>query len=378
MDAKDDSLIQYGKNIIHALPVIVPEQNVTYSLSLTDKSIWVNSWSSCLRKSIDFGKTFKRVLLPPDNLNSIKPSDTLNFMLDPRTERPTGNYNHLGFSVLAIDENEIWAGTAGGVNKSTDGGISWVKYNFKNQDSAISGNWVIAIRQQKYKLINRIWLATWKTDKVNEEFGASFTENGGKTWKVVLKGRKVNNFAFKDSIIYIAGNDGIYRSDDNMKTFQLFDNIVDPESRYRITNNSIYSIDVKNDTVWIGTGDGLCYTLDNAQQGFGSKWKILRAYQSIEANKSYAYPNPFSPDDEVIRIHYKMPNNNSKVTIEIFDFGMNLIRRVISNVVRSGNLEQEEIWNGRDEFSNRTPNGTYFYRVKMDDQYSWGKIIVLQ
>jgi hypothetical protein len=379
LDSVGDSLIIYGNNKLYALPIIKTQQNVTYSLSLTDKTVWINSWSGGLRKSTDFGKTFTRVLLPSDSLNSIKPSDTLKFLLDPRSWRTDGfgNYNHLGFSVLAINENEIWAGTAGGVNKSTDGGISWNKFTFNNQDSAISGNWIIAICQQKYKTVNRIWLASWSTGKTNEEYGASYTENGGKSWKVVLKGKKVIDYGFKDSIIYIATEGGLYRSEDNAKTFQLFDNIVDAESRYRIMSISINAIDVKNDTVWIGTSDGLVYTIDNSQQRFGSKWKILRAYQSVETNKSYAYPNPFAPP-EIVRIHYKMPNNNCKVSVEIFDFGMNLIRHVVSNVTRTGNLEQEEIWNGKDEFSNRTPNGTYFYRIKMDDQYSWGKIIVLQ
>jgi hypothetical protein len=372
-DNKDDSIFYYGKNKIIALPVVVDQQNVTWGISIAKNAIWINSWSSCLRKSTDFGKTFSRVYLPPDRLNSISPEDSFSDSLNPLINR-----NHLGFSVLAVDTNEIWAGTAGGVNKSTDGGKSWKKFTHKNQDSSILGNWIYKIRQQKFNSTNRIWVTNWKADDPDEDFGVSYTENRGKSWKNLLKGKKINNIAFKDSIVYLASNNGIIRTADNGKSFLIFDNIYDPISRYKIMDLSIYSIEPVNDTIWIGTGDGLVYTIDSEKEKFGTNWKIFRAYQSTKSKNSYVYPNPFAPDEEITRIHYSMPKSSSKVTIEIFDFGMNLIRRLVSNVFRSGNLEQEEIWDGKDEKMNRVVNGTYFYKIKMDDDFSWGKIIVLQ
>jgi hypothetical protein len=372
-DNSGDSIFYYGNNKIIALPVTVDEQNVTWAISLASNAIWINSWSSGLRKSTNFGETFQRVYLPPDAMNSISPDMTFTDSLNPLLNR-----NHLGFSVLAVDSNEIWAGTAGGVNKSTDGGISWTKFNHQNQDSAMLGNWIYKIRHQKYGSIDRIWITNWEADDKDEDYGVSYTENGGKSWKTLLKGIKINDIGFNGSIIYFASNDGVIRTDDDGKSFLQFNNIYDPTSRYKVLDPSIYAFESVNDTVWIGTADGLVYTLDKESEKFGSNWKIYRAYQSVTSKNSYAYPNPFSPDEEVIRIHYSMPKNSSKITIEIFDFGMNLIRRLISNVTRSGNLEQEEVWNGKDDRNNRIVNGTYFYKIKMDDDYSWGKIIVLQ
>jgi hypothetical protein len=368
-----DSVIYYGTNRVLALPILVDQQNVTWGTSITEKGIWVNSWSSTLRKSTDLGKTFKRVLLPADSrtilspASVLTPSDSLN---------PLKNRNHLGFSVLAVDTNEIWAGTAGGINRSLDGGISWVKFNHKSQTSPIIGNWVYRIKYQKSK--NRIWITTWTADDQTEQNGACYSDNRGVNWTPVLNGKRINGFAFRDSIAYFATDNGIIRSEDNCKTFQLFDNIYDPVSKYKVTYTSMNAVDFKNDTVWVGTSDGLAYTIDNKDQKFGTTWKILRAYQSVEKNKTYIYPNPFSPDDEYARIHYRINSSGSKVTIEIFDFGMNLIRRLISGVSRSGNQDQEEIWDGKDKNGSRIPNGTYFYKVKVDDEVMWGKAIILQ
>lgn len=373
-DLKDDTVITYGNNKIKVLPVTVNQQNVTYGASFTDNILWINSWSSGLRKSTDLGKTFTRLLLPPDNLNSISPDNSQSFEINPRN-----NNNHLGFSVLAVDSLEIWAGSAGGVNKSTDGGKSWKKFTHDNQTSHILGDWVIHINEQKLKNKNRIWITSWRAeDPLNEEYGICYTEDGGETWTSLLRGIKANFLAFKDSIIYVATDNGIMRSDNDGKSFELFSKIYDEKKGYKILNNRIITIGLKNDTVFLGTSDGLVYTLDNDAKKFGTEWNIFRAYQTVKQNEAYAYPNPFSPNDESVRIHYKMPYSGCKVSIDIFDFGMNHIKNLVNGVNRSGALEQEEIWNGKDRNNNRLPNGVYFYKLQIEEENYWGKILVLE
>ena len=77
VDDPGDSSIVYGINKIRALPVTVPQQNFTYGIALTKNTVWVVEFAGGLRKSTDMGKTWQRVILPPDYLDSIKPSDTL-------------------------------------------------------------------------------------------------------------------------------------------------------------------------------------------------------------------------------------------------------------------------------------------------------------
>jgi len=373
-DQRGDSVILYGNNIIKALPVTVNQQNVTYGVSMADNILWISSWSSGIRKSTDLGKTFSRILLPPDNLNSISPDSNRTFEINPRY-----NNNHMGFSVYAVDSLEIWAGTAGGVNKSTDGGVSWKKFNHQNQSSHILGDWVIHINQQKLKNKKRIWITSWRADNPqNEDYGICYTENGGDSWNTLLKGTKANILAFRDSVIYVGSDVGIFRSDNDGKSFELFSNIYDKQNGYRILNNQIISIAIQGDTIWLGTGDGLVYTIDNINKKFGTEWHIQRAFQPTKSSESYAYPNPFSPNDESIRIHYKISGNSSKISLDIFDFGMNHIRNIINEITKTGLDEQEEIWNGKDKNGNRVPNGVYFYRLRIENENIWGKILVLE
>ncbi|MBI4548605.1 MAG: hypothetical protein HY707_11525 [Ignavibacteriae bacterium] len=398
LDQRGDSIISYGINdSIWILPVVVPEQNVTFDISLSPGAIWIASWASGLRKSTNNGLTWERILLPPDNRNSLKPTDTLWSYAPNDTLRqrrifqrfdPRRNNNFLAFAVHAIDNDTIWCGTAGGVNKSTDGGVSWARFTRRNQAAPILSNWVIAIKEQLFQDKQRIWTTNWKTnlqEETGEEYGVSYTEDGGRTWKNLLHGIKAYDFAFKDSIAYIATDQGLYRTDDGGLSFSRNGTIINPTTRQMITTSAFFSVDVLGDTVWGGTGDGLVSTLDNASNQFGLAWIIHRTYQPVgTTNETYAYPNPFSPFFEPVRIHYSTQSSAGSssgrtVSLEIFDFGMNRVRTLINNAQRSGNMEFDEIWDGRRDNGDQVANGVYFYRISIDeDEPRFGKILVLQ
>lgn len=375
IDPRSDSIIQYGINRMRILPVTVPEQNVTFDISLMGRTVWIASWASGLRKSTDNGQTWQRIVLPPDNLNKISPTDSLNFTIDPRV-----NLNFTPFSVLAVSESELWVGTAGGVNKSTDGGVSWVKFNRQNQDSSILGNWVVRIREQRWGNKRRIWTTNWPARDPRERYGVSYTENGGKSWHNLLHDVKAYDLAFKDSIVYIATDDGLYRTANDGRTWIRVSTIVDPENQYSFSKPTIFGVGVQRNTVWVTGPDGLASTTDDHTRPFGMRWKVYRTFQPVGASKkTYAYPNPFSPDDQVVRIHYSTAGRDASVKIQIFDFGMNLVRTLLRGARRSGAYEHDEIWDGRDDSGKQVANGVYFYKVQLDDDPPiWGKIMVLQ
>jgi len=94
---------------------------------------------------------------------------------------------------------------------------------------------------------------------------------------------------------------------------------------------------------------------------------------------TYAYPNPFSPANEVVRFHYSTGGSDSRVKIQIFDFGMNLVKTLVRQATRSGEYEHDEIWDGIDDTGRRVSNGVYFYKVEVENgPAGWGKVIVLQ
>ncbi len=114
---------------MNALPVTVAEQNITYDISFTTGTVWITSFAGGTRRSTDMGQTWQRVVIPPDNLNSITPQDTLDFCLSPIGGAfcSEGNLNHRAFCVVAIDDTTVLVGTANGINKTTNANTSLSK-----------------------------------------------------------------------------------------------------------------------------------------------------------------------------------------------------------------------------------------------------------
>jgi len=391
VDEPGDSIIIYGINKIRALPVTVPQQNFVYDIAFTKNTIWIVCFAGGLRKSTDMGKTWQRVVLPPDNLDSIKPTDTLKFSLQPVAGKfgKESYLNHRAFSLLAVDDSTIYVGTAGGINKSTDGGVSWIKFNHTNQSNPISGNFILSLQHNKHD--NSIWAATWKAEGSDEYYALSATYDGGNSWQTFLTDEKIldidfkyygnNNFTHSD--IFAATENGLFRSNNNGKTWFAVQEIVDSKTKIpiNIKKQRFRAVKVKqrgeSTDIWIGTLDGLAKFIDTSSNWNG-EWKVFLSSKKLNnSNESYAFPNPFSPDDEVVRIKYKIEKSAS-VTIRIFDFGMNLIRTIIQNAIRNSEGEQIEFWDGKDESGRIVPNGVYFYRIDIDSSEPlFGKIIVL-
>ncbi len=378
LDDRNDSLIQYGNNQVSFIPIVVPEQNVTYDVALGNAVVWVASWAGGIRRSTDHGQTWIRTVLPSSSRNSIAPTDSLPnnyYKIDPRNDN-----NFLGFSVHVESDSVIWAGTAGGVNRSTDGGISWVKSTRSNQASPILSDWVIAIAGQQLRGGTKIWTTNWPAEGDNQEFGISSTSDNGSTWQNFLRGIRAYAFAFKDSIVYVATEDGVYRTADGGLSWAVTGSVIDPASGDRNTSAGFFSVGVLGDNVYAGNGDGVVSTVDAPGTPFGSSWRVFRAYQPVGTQlASYAYPNPFSPRFDITRIHYSTGGRDATVTVEVFDFGMNRVRTIVRDAGRSGRTEHEELWNGTDDSGSTVRNGVYFYRVLVGDEDPlWGNIMVLQ
>ncbi|MEK6565888.1 MAG: hypothetical protein AABZ41_04180, partial [Bacteroidota bacterium] len=332
--------------------------------------------------STNRGQAWQRVVLPPDNMNSIKPWDGLYFDLAPTGGRLglRGNLNHRVFSVFASDDSTLWVGTAGGINKSTDGGLSWQKFSHSNQVNAISGNFVVALSEQRWGVRRIIWSATVNAEGSDEVRGVSFSEDGGQNWKTTLLGEFAHNFAFKDSMVYVASDGGLFRSSDFGNSWLRTGTIYDAANFQRFASAATYAAGSKGDTIWIAGPEGIAFTIDRPTIPFGSSWSIFRTYEPVPATsaKTYSFPLPFSPDDEVVRIHYSLTASSS-VTIRIFDFAMQPVKTLLQNAPRLPGREYDEIWDGKDDFGRRVSNGVFFYRLEDGaSEALWGKMFVLQ
>lgn len=388
LDSQNDTIEVYGNNFIRALPVTVAVQNLIYDIAFTPNTIWIATFAGGLRKaridSLKLNRNYKwqRVVLPPDYLDSIRPSDTLNFCLQPVAGKfcSEDNLNHRVFSVISSNDSTLYVGSAGGINKSTDNGISWKKFTHTNQSFPISGNFIVALGYNNYD--NTIWGATWKAQSQTEFYGVSSSSNGGETWQTFLEDEKAHNFGFKFDNVFAPTDNGAFRTRNKGLTWVLPNSIIDEQSKLALTTNVFYSATSQGNDVWLGSSDGLAKITETSGKIWDGIWKVYFASIPLESkDEAYVFPNPFSPRvDEGLKFKYTTDGVTTNVTIRIYDFAMNFVRTLIQNAPRNISADIERVvWDGRNDTGNVVPNGVYFYRIEIGDRNPlYGKIIVMQ
>jgi hypothetical protein len=386
LDAPGDSTVQYGVNTLKALPVIVPQQSPPYDIDYDPVrgDVWVAMWAGGVRRSSDFGATWQRVVLPPDELTEISPDQTYNFHLNPRGNVPEGSYNHTAFSVLVDEVGTIWVGTPMGVNISNDGGQSWRRVAYDGSTRRPTGSWILSIEEQPLPGRNTVWMATYNAGERGEDGqnGVTISRDGGNTFEQMLIGTSAIDFAFRGETVYVAARgEGLLISDDGGVTWRAIRDFYDrdrPDRRTR-PGTEVNSVAVTSDALWIGTTDGLFKSTDE-----GRTWTTYTTNiplhpasptPSVPDVETYAYPNPFSPaNDGFVRIRYEGGGDTAE--IRVYDFGMNLVRSLFPQSLGSGDVETT--WDGTDDRGLRVANGVYFYAVRSGGKTSWGKILVLE
>ncbi len=338
-------------------------QNVTFDIALHSTGVWITSFGGSVSKSADRGRTW--VSVPPDS-----------FFLD-----VANNLNHRAFSVINAD-GVLFIGTAGGVNRSIDGGVTWTNFSHQGQPQPISGNFVVALGQQKWRGQEYIWAATVNAEDPEEFRAVSVSADGGYSWRTTLAGDFAHNFAFDDSMAYVASDQGLYKSIDFGLTWAKFPAVKDNTSGETYLSEEFFAAGVLGQSLIAGGPDGLAVT-NNA----GATWQIQRGSVPAGENgqpRTYAYPNPFSPfrhnqsnGEGYVRFQYQT-TKTTQVTIKVFDFAMDLVAEIVSNKPRSAPGNYSETWNGKNYRGDPVANGVYFYRVELEgDGMHWGKVMVL-
>jgi hypothetical protein len=321
-------------------------------------------------------------VLPPDDLESISIDSTYDFRMEPR-RGTTGSFNHMGFSVLVDETGTVWAGTPAGVNRSTDGGLSWERFSRDGTPGALTGSWVISIEEQVEVGRNAIWMATWNAGEAGEQGldGITVTRDGGETFEQVLLGETVFDFAFDAQNVYAAGERGLFITSDDGRTWNTIRDFRDPARPDVVVRPDVevFSVATTTSAVWVGTSDGLFKSDDR-----GVTWQAFRTDVPVRPDEpsevaprveAYAYPNPFSPaSDRIVRFRFEAEGGSAE--IRIFDFGMNLVRSLNSADLDAG--EREVAWDGTDDDGYRVANGPYFYTIDAGGEAAWGKLLVLE
>lgn len=396
--APEDRVVFYGVSALLAVPVIRPEGSAPFGIDFDPATgtVWTAGRLSGIRRSTDGGRTWQRVVLPPDSLSSIRPDSLYRFTVAPATTAG-GFLNYVGFSVLVDETGTVWAGTVAGVNRSrpedvfvfeTEGGErfterAWQRFDAAN--SSLAADQVVVLEEQPLPGVrNPVWMAALvpavEGTEAQQE-GLTVTPDGGQTFRTTLLGRRVNDLAFRGDTVYAAADEGLFISADAGQTWRevhpsLPDRFVAPDLR-------ILAVAATPGALWAGTREGLFKSTDE-----GQTWQVFRADVPLDPEtptervprvETYAYPNPFAPSEAPSgRVRIVVDASDAQeVDVEIYDAGMMLVQSLKGECPGGGRCEVD--WDGTDRSGLRVANGVYFYKVDAGgDGAARGKILVME
>ena len=410
VDNQTDTLAGFADKYFRALPVTVANNNVTYDAAISDDYIWITSWAGGLRRiplqNLAGDSSWTRVPLPLDDMdvlttcNDTSYADNIlkDYYLNPRDPLDDGNHNHKAFSVLAYGDT-VWVGTANGINRGLlgqNGCIDWVHFSFP-QDG-ISGNFVVGLARQVWGNTDIIWAVTMNAEDQGEERGLSYTIDNS-TWHTALIGERIYNVYAKDSLVFAASENGLWKSiiedphdapmwalfEPAIQAILLEDSLVFDTDE--ILTNEVISFAFDNRpyysqaVLWLGTLDGLARSSDIE----GRNWQIFRA--EYDPNKIYAYPNPYSPyshnvldGDGYVRFHTSEVVSYT-IEMSIYNFALGIVFN--KKYDRRSGTESLK-WDGKDQNGKLVDNGVYFINLKFAEKQNrspedhWLKLIVVK
>jgi len=391
-----DTTFVYGGQVYDRIRITVPEQSPPFDMAFKSDVVFSVNWASGLIRSSNFGRNWERIIIPPESVRDFTPERDDYYWIScigsnsqcPEIENKYNSVvdnNLKGFGLHIDSNNQVWYGSANGINVSTNAlsaptdSISWTHINFDNTNNGLLGNWIIEIEEDPST--NTIWMTNWIIDSQDgEQFGIVSTSDNGNTFEQHLIGEKINSIGFKDGAVFAAGDNGLFISMNNGVSWSKFPQIRSANTFLK-KNAEFLSVGSTTDRVWVGTNDGIASTDD-----LGQTWEITRVNFPLSGGNAYepdagsvntfAYPNPFSPAlHDLVRIKYELKRAGN-VNIKVFDFGMNLVREIEDNSFAAGTYEA--VWDGVDDYGRKVANAPYIYIIEMPDRTIDGKILVVE
>jgi len=284
---------------------------------------------------------------------------------------------------IKIFNDQIIAQTWDGIYTSIDGDI-WHKNKFmenRAKECIESSQGVVDGKNIFYAYYqNKINMPQWDTlytgDMTND--GLYVSNDNLKTFTYIskFKGKTLSAMNSQGDKIIIATSDSIFTG--------IYRNLSFKWQAIAINSTMakhINSVAVTNSQYFLGSENvGVLYSNDFTNWNYITKDKEV----ALDLKEIYAYPTTITTKTPIVRFAYSLSKNNY-VTIKIYDYNGDLVKTVINNQLRkAGTVTSKsadfniDIWDGKDN-KNRTVNpGTYDFNIttKNGNLSAWGKVVV--
>jgi photosystem II stability/assembly factor-like uncharacterized protein len=241
-------------------------------IALADTVVWAACAEGGLIRSFDQGETWDNVF--PDT------------SAQRRFEEEDLQYNDI-FLSLAIDTtltdtSLIWAGTKNGIYKfvytTRDTADTVIQYLYQ-QDPVV----ILSVGIQHHHSGTTVWACGYELI-VLEPFPVMLpvtyrTTDGGQSWIGTLENVQARDFAFLDSVVWVATNEGLKRSTNGGESWETFE-VIDSSSGQLIIPSRFQAVEVVQDIadtiIFAGSVDGLARSKDD-----GITWEVTKFAHSF-------------------------------------------------------------------------------------------------
>ncbi|MBD3332973.1 hypothetical protein GF356_08980 [candidate division GN15 bacterium] len=308
----------------------------------------------------------------------------------------------------------LW-GTHNGYALSTDGGATYdivrPNVNLYAPDVAVryaadfvdvTGEWIIAIGVEDPRgadvenNLSRVWISmrptTFGEPGVARGIWEPVTDSLGDTTRYALTWQKLYddfawNIAFNGDTAYLATSDGLLMADagspdeDDIEWEQI-EFLDENNQRLVLADAEVYGVGAVGTDLWVGNEDRNL-RIDLTSADLAAKDAFYVEDTETPDDEVYAFPVPYSHQYNLgVDFHFTLTEPTT-VTIEVYDFAMNLVRRVVDNeqfpagiYPQSGSLRP--VWDGRNGHGDEVAVGVYYFKVELGTgDIRWGKLAVM-
>lgn len=193
------------------------------------------------------------------------------------------------------------------------------------------------------------------------------------------------NFAFAGDTVYAATNDGLLWgiSDSLIFSLNYTWNVLDFKDSLGydllLPGTPVYAVDVDDNYIWVGTDDRTI----RVDRGTSEATALYVIDSETPADEVYAFPVPFSHvQNNQLEFHFVV-EEQANITLEIYDFAMNLVDRVIDNEPFDPGIYPtagygRRTWDGLNGKGDEVAVGVYYFKMEYSTgEVRWGKLAVI-